>query len=176
MKKYLFLIASLSLISAVGTCDEPSKHTANYFRGLAPEYIGKKISLDVSAVSPLHKVEDPKFGFLIATTFDTRNRVAGGKIILVADKEKSLDLAKRYGVTPEIERGRRGGFDIDTLRLTGVLRETENKVLYLDVATVDVPADALKGLRNELTDVKNAPVRKTPPKGKPPIAKGKKAK
>ena len=178
MKKTLFLTTILSLALVPGFTKEPSKHTADYIKGLAPEYIDKKVSLDVSSVSLIPGKEHPEFGFLIATTYDTRNRVPGGRIILVADKEKSIDLVKRYGVKPDVDRGRRGIIDVDTLRLSGVLRETGNKTLFLDLASSDVPTDILKGLKDDLPATKvKTPVRRgpvvMPPKGKV-IKKGQK--
>jgi hypothetical protein len=173
MTKKQFLISALSLIGVCGFCDTPSKHTADYIRGLAPDYLGKKVSLDVASVTPSHKADNKNFGFLVATTFDTRNRVAGGKMLIVADKDKSMDIAKRYGVKPDVERGRRGGFDIDTLRLYGVLRKTKSGMLFLDVASGEVPEDVLKGLKDDVGKI--AVKGKGPivvvPKGKPAIKK-----
>ena len=175
MTKKPFLIITLLFTVSLGYA-APSKNTADYVRGFAPIHLNKKVSLDVAAVSPNHNIDHPKFGFLVASTFDTRNRVSGGKIIVVADKTESLDLIKRYGVKPDVERGRgRGAFDIDTLRLSGILRQTDNKVLFLDVASQEVPKDILKGLRDELADVKGKSkiVPAIKGKGKPPIKKGK---
>ena len=153
MKK--IAIYSLVILSTASMAfADQSRHTANYFKGLAPEYIGKKISLDVSAVHPMHKAESDTFGFLVAQTFDTRNRTDGGKIFVVSDKEELLDLVKKFGSKPDIERGRRGGFDIDTTRLTGVLRQTDNNALFLDIAEQEVPGDVLRELKQAMSATK----------------------
>ena len=168
--KNLFLSTLILTLSSLAIAD-PSRHTASYYKGLAPEYIGKKISLDVAAVHPLHKAQSEKFGFLVAQTFDTRNRSDGGKIFVVSDKEELLDLVKRFGVKPDVERARRGGTDVDTTRLTGILRQAENKMLYLDTAESEVPSDVLKELKKAMTAAAK-PAAKG--KGRPAPRKGKK--
>ena len=163
--KNLFLSSLILALSGLALADQ-SRHTASYYKGLAPEYIGKKISLDVSAVHPLHRAESEKFGFLVAQTFDTRNRTDGGKIFVVSDKEELLDLVKRFGVKPDVERARRGGTDVDTTRLTGILRQTENKMLFLDTAETEVPADVLKELKKAMAAAAKGKGKQAPKRGK----------
>ena len=161
MKKFLLILSVVLSIGSTAFADQ-SRHTAAYFRGLAPDYLGKKISLDVSAAQPMHRAESEKYGFLVAQTFDTRTRTDGGKIFVVSDKEELLDLVRRFGSKPDVDKGRRGVRDVDTTRLVGVLRQTDNQVLYVDLAEEEVPAEVL----TELKKAMGATKKQTPAKGK----------
>ena len=146
---------------------DSSKNTANHVRALAPELIGKKVSLDVAAVSPLHKAESEKYGFLIANTYDDKSNRDGGRILVVSDSEELIALVKKFGSSPDVNKFRRGRV-VDTRRLTGVLRQTDNKVLFLDIAEEEIPEAELKAVKKALSNTakKTLPVGKGRAKGK----------
>ncbi len=181
-KKLSFAIA-FTVVAVLGQTllqAQSSRHTADYFRLEADKYEDRKISIDVAAVNEIKGLKNDDYGFLQATTYDTRNRTPGGTMFVVADKEEITKIIKKFGMRPEVDRDRGSGRDVETLRLTGVLRQTDKDKVYLDIAEEDVPASVLTELKESMngkaTKGRNAgPGKQGPGKTRNPLkGKGKK--
>lgn len=124
---------------------DPSKYTANSLRGNSNAELGKKVSVDVSWVQALRRAQTDDFAVFGVHTWDERENLPGGIIPAVVPKALEAEMARKYGTSPDIEKRRgRGGVDLDTGRLSGVLSETGGKVLYLDLTDGAAAKSGLK--------------------------------
>lgn len=182
----LALTVLILAVLPISTRADSSKHTARYFKGLASEFVDKKVSIDVSFINNLERFPHDRYGALIATTFDSKSRIDGGKILVIADRSELISMVKKYGSSPDVERGRKA-FDIDTKKLYGIFRQSDNKkVAFIDVTEEGVSDKVLAELKTDLANEKKAAVSKKPgqavkkkpvppAKKKPAAVKGKKA-
>lgn len=148
--KTSFLIISIFTWAAILSVSADSRHTADFIR-IEPK-LDEKVILDVASVNYHSRAENEAYGFLTAWTYDTRDHKPGGQIFVIADKEEIAKLVKRFGSRPDLERNRAGRVqDIDTLRMIGILRQTETKVLYVDLTDDGVPTEELASIRKAIT-------------------------
>lgn len=89
----------------------------------------------------------------MGNTYDDKTNRDGGKILVVSDKEELLDLVKKFGTSVDVTKFRRGR-DVDTRRLTGTLRQTDKKVLFLDIAEEEIPDKELKAVKMAMNNSK----------------------
>lgn len=140
-----------SILCAWPAAAEPSKYTANFLRGNSAAELGKKVNVDVSWVQAVRRVEVDDFAVFAVHTWDERENLPGGIIAAVVAKSQAQGFANKFGTSPDVEKRRgRGGVDLETGRLGGVLSEAGGKVLYLDLtdgaaakAGLKVPGEAL---------------------------------
>lgn len=152
----LSALAISVLLTGLAAAD-PSKYTANSLRGNSSAELGKKVSVDVSWVQALRRAEADDFAVFGVHTWDERENLPGGIIPAVVPKALEAEMARKYGTSPDIEKRRgRGGVDLDTGRLSGVLSETGGKVLYLDLTD---GAAAKSGLKLSSDAALGAPIR-----------------
>ena len=139
---FLIFAISLGLILLAGAQPAvagPSKHTANYLRGHGDSLARKDVSLDVSWVQPARWKNTDEVSFFFAHTWDEREKLPGGVITIAVDTADAVAFVKKFKASPDVEQ-RGWVHDFNTRRLRGLLREGENRRLFVDMTSKGVDA------------------------------------
>ncbi len=129
----LIVFTAITLIGMGAASADPSKRTARHVKGNAASLLGERVSVDVSFVQPLRRLDSKDFAVFTVHTWDDREEIPGGTIPAVMPADEAARFASRYETSPDVDARRLRGISLDTRRLSGTLAETSRKVLYLDL-------------------------------------------
>lgn len=130
----ILLIALLGAAPFGAFAAASGENTAAHVKAYAEELEGEKVNLDVVFIrTHRYANEDVPYVFFWAMTIDEDERVGGGTILVVADKDDKDSLIRRYGTNLERDRG--DGPEYKSMRGTVrfVEREGRGRRVYLDI-------------------------------------------
>ncbi len=164
----IVLTLTCLLLAVSPALAERSKYTADYVRNFKSDQIDQKVTLEVAWMKPVKMKEEKDYTVVIAHTWDEREKNFGGTIPVVLLSEDRVDLLKKYDTAPDKEGGKFRGRDLDTRRLSGILREVgKGKTLVVDLTDGKVDLSELRKPEEDKDDGKG---RK--PEPKKPLKKG----
>ncbi len=111
-----------------------SRFTADFYRGQSDTYDGKEITVKVTHVKPFRfKSAIEGLRFFHAFTYDDREKIPGGVIIVAIPTGTEAEFLRKYGTAPENSgEGRKARRESDTERLTGILRADGKRLFFID--------------------------------------------
>jgi hypothetical protein len=150
MRTIQTLLAGAVLAAALWTPGEAaaqgklSKYTADYYRAKSSEFEGQEIKLKVSHVKPFHfKSAIPDLRFFHAFTYDKKDNVYGGWIVVAVPAGEASAFVEEFGTHPD-GSGPRDRAKPKTEYLTGTFRADAKRLWFVDY----------KGLCKELLDAR----------------------
>ncbi|NNE91693.1 MAG: hypothetical protein HKN23_08600 [Verrucomicrobiales bacterium] len=123
---------AVALLIAPAAFADPGKHTANYVKGHGDKLLNQVVRVDVSWVQPLRWANDSYTSFFLAHTWDEREKIPAGTIVVAIPKHEARKFVERFDTSPDVE-GHGWAFDLDTRRLKAVLAEGSDNSLFLDL-------------------------------------------
>ncbi len=109
-----------------------SKYTADFYRAQADSYLDKEITVKVTHVKPFRfKSDIPELRFFHAYTYDDKENIRGGWIIVAIPSGVEGAFVKKYGTVPSAS-GKKALRKSDAEKLKGVFRSDGKRLFYID--------------------------------------------
>lgn len=151
--KSVILTLSL-LVASFAFAGNSGKYTANYYKANDEEFIGKKIKLEITHLTPMRDTKIEGLELFMAHTVDSDEHVRGGTMIVATTSDNAEKLIRKYGTQAELESSKGKGKRVrETDKISGTLQSIERKreMLYLDAdgkakELIDAHAEKAKAL------------------------------
>lgn len=136
MKLYTTLLLVVSFFAATSIAQAEAyagEDSARHYKSNPGKYNGETVDVDcvfVTRVNRATKVEGVTF--FVVHTKDDENRARGGSIVAAVLTEDADKFLRKYGDTPDIDRG--SSNPVDSKRLRATFHQLEKGRVYLDAS------------------------------------------
>lgn len=129
--KWLGLAALMAWGVPAMAADRPSSTSAEFYKLHPEKYADQEIALEVCFIRIFdRKSPIPELRFFHAMTYDTKNNLPGGIMILAVPADTVDKMVKKYGSFPDGKRR----WTLDSEKLKGTFRIGSRGRYYLDVS------------------------------------------
>lgn len=130
----LLLLFSFFAASSLAQAQaQAGEDTARYYKSNPEEFDGETVDVDCVFVTRINggpQIEGVTF--FVVHTKDDDNRLRGGSIVAAVLAEEADSFIRKYGNTPEINRG--SSEKVDSKRLRATFHQLERGRVYLDAS------------------------------------------
>ncbi|MGB0413142.1 MAG: hypothetical protein ACPGJU_01735 [Coraliomargarita sp.] len=134
LSKTILALLSACLVSTVFAGEEASDDSARHYKSHPEQYDGQSVDVDCAFVKRINGgPQVPGVAFFVAHTFDDKNKMHGGSIVIAVLEADASSFASKYGNIPDRERNKNSTADrVDTKRLDGTFHQLAKGHVYID--------------------------------------------
>ena len=132
--KTLLAVLSACLVSTVFAGSDASTDSARHYKSQPEQFDGQSADVDCTHVKRINGgPQVPGVAFFIANTFDDKNKVHGGVIVVAVLEADASSFVNQYGTIPDREHNKNSTEDrVDTKSLSGTFHQLAKGHVYID--------------------------------------------
>ncbi|MGZ0708370.1 hypothetical protein ACWPKO_08530 [Coraliomargarita sp. W4R53] len=129
----LIALTALSFTSITHAESFAGKDSAHYYTNTPEQFDGEYVDVDCAFVTQINRGPQVEgVTFFTAHTNDKDNGLNGGTIVVAVLSDKADSFLRKYGDTPDIQRG--SSEKVNSKRLRGIFHQLDKGHLYIDAS------------------------------------------